>query len=172
MHHAVADELRILERRDHGKHAALLPPRQVRLEADHIVYGALGVVTPELHNGIVLPACARVSQPHGLERPVAQRIHAAARHHLNRHTALENAAVVKAVHLRLLRFHKLGDEGEIFILIHRAVDVVRRALIIARGEEGAGHVHAFQRDYGGDGVIKVQVAFGAERGYLFGDGVA
>ena len=111
-------------------------------------------------------------KPHGLQGAVAQGVHAAPRHDLHGHTALKHAAVVKAVHLGLLRAHKLAHEGEVLVLIHGTVYIIRIPFVVAGGEEGAFHVHALERHDGGDGVVKMQVAVRAEGGDLLRDGVA
>ena len=53
VHDAVAHELRVLKRWDHGEHALLLAPCQVRLEADDVIDSAVGIVAPKLDDGIV-----------------------------------------------------------------------------------------------------------------------
>ena len=70
------------------------------------------------------------------------------------------------MHLGLFRADKLGHEGEIFLLRHRAVYIIRRTLVVARSEERVIHVDALKRDYRGDGVVKVQIAVRAELFYL------
>ena len=130
VHDAVADELRIPQRRDHGKDALLLAKRQVRLEADNVIQRAPGVVAPELHDGIVVAPGARVAQADRLERAVAQRVLPAAGHDLDRHAALKDVPVLEAVNLRLLGVDQLLPEGQILLPVHGAVDVVRRPLVV------------------------------------------
>ena len=144
----------------------------MRLEADDVIDSAVGIVAPKLDDGIVFSPGARVYKPDGLQRAVAQGIHPAARHDLDRHAALEHSAVVKAVYLRFLRVGQLLDKGKVLVLIHRAVYIVCRSLVIARGEERGIHVHALKRHDRGDGVIEMQVAVRAEGSYLLGDSVA
>ena len=103
MHHAVADELRIVQRGDHGKHPLLLREFQVRLEADDVIDRACRIVLSQLDDGIGLAACLRVLQADGLQRAVAQRIHAAAGHDLHGHAAFKDMLVLKAVDRCLLR---------------------------------------------------------------------
>ena len=69
MHDAVADEFRMLEPGDHRKDAPLLREAQVGLEADQVVEGTVGVVAPELHNGVVVFPRAGIAQSDGLHRP-------------------------------------------------------------------------------------------------------
>ena len=136
------------------------------LKADHVIYRAVGIVPPQLDDRVIFMSCARVDKSDRLQRPVAQSVHPAARHDLDRHAALKDPAVVKAVHLGLLSADKLGHEGEILLLRHRAVYIIRCALIIARCEECVIHIDALERDYRGDSVVKVQVAVRAELFYL------
>lgn len=75
------------------------------------------------------------------------------------------------MHGRLLGGAQLLNEGGILRLIHGAVDVVRRALIIAAGEKGAVHVHALKRDDGRNGIVKVQVKLRAQALDLLGHGI-
>lgn len=75
------------------------------------------------------------------------------------------------MHRRFLGGAQLLNEGGILRLIHGAVDVVRRALIIAAGEKGAVHVHALKRDDGRNGIIKMQVELRAQALDLLGHGI-
>ena len=84
----------------------------------------------------------------------------------------EPAAVIKAVYLRFFSMGQLLDEGEVFVLIHRAVHIVCRPLVVARGEERGIHVHALKRHDWGNGIIEMQVAVRTKGGYLLGDSVA
>ena len=75
------------------------------------------------------------------------------------------------MHRRFLGGAQLLNEGGILRLIHGAVDVVRRALIIAAGEKGAVHIHALKRDNGRDGIIKMQVELRTQALDLLGHGI-
>ena len=75
------------------------------------------------------------------------------------------------MHRRFLGGAQLLNEGGVLCLIHGAVDVVRRALIIAAGEKGTVHVHALERDDGRDGIIKMQVELRAQALDLLGHGI-
>ena len=103
------------------------------LKADHVVDRAVGVVAPQLHHGVILLPGARIPEAHGLERPVAQRVHAPAGHDLDGHAALEDRAVVKAVHRRFLRAYQRVDKGEILVPVHRAVYIIRSISIPLEG---------------------------------------
>ena len=131
MHDTVAHELRVRECGDHGKDALLLRKTQMRLEADEVVDAALGIVAPELHDGIRLVPGLGVLESAGLEGSKAERIVSAPRHDLNGHTALKNVLILKAVDGSLLRRGERVPEGVVLLRREGAVDVVRRALIVA-----------------------------------------
>ena len=103
----------------------------MRLEADEVVDAALGIVAPELHDGIRLVPGLGVLESAGLEGTVAERIVSAPRHDLNGHTALKNVLILKAVDGSLLRRGERVPEGVVLLRREGAVDVVRRALIVA-----------------------------------------
>ena len=156
-----------MQRGDHRKHALLLGKAQVRLEADKVIDAALRVVAPQLDDGIGLFPRLRVSQTARLEGAVAERIVSAARHDLDGHAALEDVFILKAVYARFLRGRERLPEGIVLLLRHRAVDVVRRPLVVARGEKRRIHVDALKRHERRGGIEKVQRVPVAD---LFGDG--
>ena len=169
MHHAVADKLRIVQRRDHGEHALLLRKTQVRLEPDEIVDVSGRIVAPELNDSIGLAARRRVPQADGLQGAVAQRVLAAAGHDLDRHAALKDVFVLKAVHLRFLGGGQLPDEGLIFLARHGAVDVIRAPAVIAGGVPRLRHIDGLQRDERRSRVKEMQIIRLAE---IAADGLA
>ena len=126
---------------DHGEYSLLLRPFQVGLEAHQIIDGAVGVVFAQLHHRVGIPACFGIRQALGLQGSEAQRVLAAAGHHLHRHTALKHIVILEAVDLRLLCGNQRLPEGQILLPVHGTVDVIRRALVIAAGKVGAGHIH-------------------------------
>ena len=79
VHHAVAHELGVFQRRDHGEHALLLTELEVSLAADQIVQRAVRVVAAQLKHRIRVLAGFRVRQTDGLKNAEPQRIKAAAR---------------------------------------------------------------------------------------------
>ena len=141
VHDAVAQEPGVLQGGDHGEYPLLLRPFQVGLEAHQIIDGAVGVVFAQLHHRVGIPACFGIRQALGLQGSEAQRVLAAAGHHLHRHTALKHIVILEAVDLRLLRGNQRLPEGQILLPVHGTVDVIRRALVIAAGKIGAGHIH-------------------------------
>ena len=172
VHDAVAQELGVPEGGNHGEHPALLRPFQMGLEAHQIVDGAVGVVLAELHHGVGVPARLGVGQALGLQGAEAEGVLAPAGHDLHRHAALEHAAVVKAVDLRLLGGGEGLPKGGVLFLIHGAVDIVGGAPVVPGGEIGAGHIHAVEGHQRGGGVVEMEaVGLAGEGGDLFRQGV-
>ena len=126
------------------------------LEAHDVVDRPLRVVPPQLDHRVGIPPRPRVGQPHGLHRPVAHRVLPAAGHDLDGHAALEHAAVVEAVHLRLLGGAQLLTERLILLLGHRAVDIIRRPLVVPGREIRAVHVDALEGHDRGGRVVEIQ----------------
>ena len=103
------------------------------LKADDVEHRAFGVFASQLHYRIVFFSGFGMSYTDGLQRSEAERILSAARHLLDRHTAfkhLESFALFKVVKLRGLCADKLEVEGFILFLIHRAIDIIGRSLLI------------------------------------------
>ena len=158
MHDAVAQEFRVVQSGDHGKHPPLLREFQMGLEAHQVIDAALGVVPPQLHHGVGPPACPGIVQTPGFQGAVQQRVMAPAGHDLHRHTSLEHHAVLKAVDLRLLGGGQFLPEGVIFLLIHGAVYIIVRALIIPGTHPGVFHIHALSRHQRRRRIKEVEVA--------------
>ena len=60
------------------------------------------------------------------------------------------------MYLRLLGRAQLLPEGAVLILAEGAVDIIRRPLVVAGGEPGAGHVDALKSDQGRGGIKEVE----------------
>ena len=71
-----------------------------------------------------------------------------------------------------LRRGKLLYKGLILLLVHRAVYIICRTLIVARSEKRIVHINAFKRDYWCYGIVKMQAGAIAELFELFGKRVA
>src|SRR4051812_37489207 len=97
MHHAEADELRVLETRHQLQHARLLAPFQLRLKADEAEVIAGERVLPKLYGGVGHAAGARVNETHRLHRTKPQRVAPAMRHYLEGQTTLEELLLVEIV---------------------------------------------------------------------------
>ena len=141
---------------DHGEHPLLLREAQVGLEPHQVIDGAVGVVLAQLHHGIGLPPGAGVLEAPGLQGPVAQGVLSPPGHDLHGHAALKDVPVLEAVDLRLLGVGQLLPEGQVLLLLHGAVDIVRRPLVVPGREKAAVHVHAVEAHQRGRRVEKVQ----------------
>ena len=64
---------------------------------------------------------------------------------------------------RLLGGGQRLPEGQVLLLVHGAVDVVRRTLVLAAGEVGAGHVHAVKGHQRCGGIEEMQGIGAAEQ---------
>ena len=164
MHDAVAQEFRVVQSGDHGKHPPLLREFQMGLEAHQIVNGAVGVVPPELHHGVGPPPRPGIIQSSRFQGAVQQRVMATAGHDLHRHTSLEHLTVLKAVDLRLLGMGQLLPEGVVLLLIHWAVYIIVCALIVPGAHPGVVHVHAFGGHQRCRRVKEMEIAVLAQQG--------
>jgi len=149
----------------------------MRLEAHQVIHGALLVFLTQLHHCVRLLAHARIDQSHRLERPVAQRIVAAARHDLDRHAALKYRQIllgfaVKFLECRLLCRDKCPIKGVVLLARHGAIDIVCVSLIVAGGEKRNVHIDAFRIHDGRGSVEKVQSAAAKLVANIVGHGVA
>ena len=131
VHHPVTDDAALLQPGDHRQQALLLSPFQMRLEADDIIQRIYGIVLAQLHDRI-RTAAIRALQPHRLHRPKQQRLASAARHLLHRHASFEIDLPVDVVHLGAFSMDQLVIKAVELLLIQRAVDIIRIALVIAR----------------------------------------
>ena len=172
VHDAVAQEFRVVQSGDHGKHPPLLREFQMGLEAHQIVNGAVGVVPTKLHHGVGPPACPGIVQSPGLQGAVQQGVMAPAGHDLHRHTSLEHLTVLKAVDLRLLGGGQFLPEGVVLLLVHGAVYIIICALIIPGAHPGVFHIHALSRHQRRRRIKEVEVAVLSQQGLqLFRQGV-
>ena len=152
MHHAEADELRLLEPGDQPQHTRLLAPFELRLEPDEAEVIAGEIVLPQLHGGEGRAPGARVDETDRLHRPEAQRLAAAMRHHLDRQAALEELLLLEIVDRRRLGAHECVVERVVLRLGERAVEVVALAIVDpAGGLPGGG-------DPRGPGVRQARLA--------------
>ena len=124
MHHAEADELRLLEPGHQAQHAGLIGPLDLGLEADQAEVVAGQRVLPQLHGRIREAPGARVREADRLHRAEAQRVAPAMRHHLDRQAALEEVGLVEVVHRGRFGRDQRVVERVVFGLGERAVQVV------------------------------------------------
>ena len=132
------------------------------LEADDVIDRACRIVLSQLDDGIGLAACLRVLQADGLQRAVTQRIHAAAGHDLHGHAALKNMLVLKAVNRRFLRGFQRFDKGDVLVLLHCAVNIIRISPVIARSKPRLVHVDGIKGNERRGSVEKAHVLLTAE----------
>src|SRR5881398_4018939 len=79
-----AQELSLLEARNHPKHALLVGNLEARLEAHQVPHLARAILLAQLHDGVGLRAMTPgvspgILEPHWLHRPEAQHVAAARR---------------------------------------------------------------------------------------------
>ena len=73
-------------------------------------------------------------------------------------------AFVEIVQLGFLGCNQRVIEAVVLLAGHRAVDVRRLALVVARREEGFCHVYRLEADYRRGGVVEVEVIGADEAG--------
>ena len=131
VHHAHPVVLRVLESGDHAEDSLLLAELEACLEADEVVHRFRPVVLPELQACIGLLACPGVDKTYGLERAVPHGILASRCHRLYRHAPFEDDLLIEILYLSPLRRNQGVSEGNVFFLVHRAVDVIVSALAVS-----------------------------------------
>ena len=89
MHLPEAQELGVLESRDHPQHALLLAEAHVILESHQVEAARARVFAAKLHHGIGPAAGARIGQSHRLHRPEAQGVATAPRDLFDRQAGFE-----------------------------------------------------------------------------------
>src|SRR5690606_6656030 len=88
---AVAQELGVLQPRDHAEDAALLARAEPGLETDEVPHLPAPVLAPELEHGVRLPSGPRVREPDRAHRPESERVDAARGHDLDGEAPLKEA---------------------------------------------------------------------------------
>ena len=184
VHHAVPHELRLLQPGDQPQHPRLLPPLEVGLEPHQIPEAAVPVLLPQLHHGVGplgpthLPIVdippAGIPEPDRLEGAIAHGVLPPPRQLLDRQAALEEAGalLVKVLELGLLRRQQRRSEGRVLRLIHRAVDVIGVALVVAAGPKGHGQVDGVAVHNRTGGIEEVAVGPAGELPQLLRQAVA
>ena len=128
----------------------------MRLKAHDVVERARGIVLAKLHDGMRAHARLRVFEADGLQRAEEQRAFPARSHDLDGHAALEEHGLFKTVQLRCFRRRQRLPESAVLFFCHRAVDVGRLALAVARSAIGLRHVDGFERHDGSRRIVKVK----------------
>ena len=164
MHHTITDEFRMRKTGDHTKDTLLLPPLEMRLEADDIVHAVFLIILAELNHRIGILPCARIRQSHRLHRAEAHRIFPACCHDFDRHAAFEDFFIFKAMYRCHLRFAERFTKGLVLLLIHRAVQVRRFALVVAGHAVHDVHIERLLRHDGCRRIIEMK-AFPTAEGF-------
>ncbi len=153
-------ELGILKPRDHAEYAHLFGMLQLGLETDDVPQRPQRIILAQLDYRIGPTPSLWVIQPHRLHRSETQRIDTAFGHDLDRHAALEIGRVgLPLLERGLVASNQRGVESEIFVLVHRTVDVVRAALVPACGAPADVHVDAVVVDDRGERVEEGEAVF-------------
>ena len=133
VHHAEADEFRLLQPGNQAQHPRLLAPFELRLKPDEAVVIARQVVLPQLHGRVRRPARSRIGEADRLHGPESQRVQAAVRHHFDRQAALEELLLVEVVDRRRLGVDQRVVEALVLLARQRAVQIVALAVVDAAG---------------------------------------
>jgi len=160
VHHPKSGESRLLQTRDHGKDALLLRKRKPRLKSDDVVQCARKIVLAQLDHGVGAFPRAGIQESHGLERSVGHGQGPARRHRFDGHAALENLWIAfKSVQGCGLGSNQGFIKGEVLILVHGAVQIIRLALAVTGGIESLCGIHGIGLDQRCDRVVEMQYAF-------------
>src|SRR5262245_12752316 len=124
MHHAVADEFRVLEPGDQLQYPRLFAPLQLSLEAHEAVVITGEVVLPELNDRVRSAPGARLDEADRLHRTKAQRIPTAMRHHFDREATFEKPLLVEIMNNCRLCCDESAEEPIVFFLRERAVQII------------------------------------------------
>ena len=138
------------------------------LETYNVVECRARIILPQLHNGKRPLARLRIVEAHGLQRAEEQRVLAAGSHDLHGHAAFEELLFLEVVRRRFLRMDELVPEGAVLRLIHGTVDVVRRALTVARGAVGLAHIHRLEAHDRRRRIIEIEAVIARARGNVPG----
>src|SRR5262249_54482959 len=124
-----AQELRILQSRDHPQNACLFAELQMILESDQVEARCAQILLPQLNYGPWAPACPRIVEPHRFHGTEAQGIATATRQLFDRETCFEERSIrLVDVRRHVLRLQQLVDKGVVLLLVQRAVEIVVGAI--------------------------------------------
>ena len=156
VHNAVSYKFRILKPRYHREYSFLLSEFKIRLESHKVIKRTLVVFFSQLYHRIRPSVCSGVDKSHRLHTAVADAFYSTLRKHLYRHTALIHLQVFKTLQLYALCVYKLVVKGLIFFLCHRAVDIIRLALVITCSEKRKAHINAFCGNYRSRRIVEAE----------------
>ena len=132
----VAQELRLLQARNHAQNPLLLAEFQVVLKAHQIPAIRAQVLLAQLHHRLRPSPGARIGQTHRLHRTEPQRIRPAPRDLLDGQACLEIRYVVGDMRGDRLCFLKRIEKALVLLLIERAIQIIVGAierLAVTRG---------------------------------------
>ncbi len=153
----IAQKARILQARNQPQHARLLAKLQMILKADQVIAVGAQILLAQLHHGPGRPASPRVAQANRLHRAEAQCIAAAPGQHLDGQAALEIVQLLPLFRLGRFGRQQRIEKTVVLRAIHRAVDVIGRSLVPARGKVDALHVDRVGLDDRRDRVVERQM---------------
>src|SRR5215218_3812131 len=156
VHDAHAGEVGVLEAWDGPEYAPLLAPLQARLEADDVVEATLGVVLPQLHDGVGDLAGSGIREADGLHGPEAEGVLSAPGDGLDRETALEVQILLEVLYGAEFGGSQVLYKGIVLLFGHRAVQVCSLTLAVAGGAVDDGVVQRVAVDYGRGRVVEVE----------------
>ena len=159
VHDTHADELSIFQPRNQAEHPFLLPPAQVGLEPHQIPQLSGFIFLAQLHHSVGAFSGAIVAQSHGFEGTVTHGIFPPLTHFLDGQTTFKKLG---GFPLEILKFCLFGGtqllpKSQVLLLIHRAVDVVGIAFVVARGAKCDFHIDRVANDDGTGRIEKAQI---------------
>ena len=149
----------------------MLAELEIRLESDKIIKRTLIVLFSQLYNGIRPSARSRIGKSHRLHTAVADALNATLCKHFNRHTPLIHLQILKALERYALCVNKLIVKCLILFPCHRAVYIIRLALVIACCKKRKAHINTLRRNYRSSRIIEAK-RFTAALLYLLGKIIA
>src|SRR3712207_4024333 len=156
MHDAHAGAVGVLEARDSPEYAPLLAPLQARLKADDVVEAALGVVLPQLHDGVGDLARSGVREADRLHGTEADGVFSAAGDRLDRETALKVQVLLEVFYGAEFGGSQIIYKSIVLLLGHRTVQVCSLTLAVAGGAVDDGVVQRVAVDDGRGRVVEVE----------------
>ena len=172
VHNAVSEKNGVLKSGNHREDPFLFRKCKMSLKADDVEHRSFGIFAPQLDYRIIFFSGFGMSYTDGLQRSEAERILSAARHLLDGHTAfkhLESFALLEIVKLCDLCADELEVEGFILFLVHRAIDIIGRSLLITRSKKRFCHIDRGKINYGSCGIEEMKFTVPYEFCDAFGE---
>ncbi len=128
------------------KNALLLRKSQTCLKTYQIIQAPRPVVLTQLHAGIRGMSAARIDQADRFKRAEAYGVPPSGGHDLQRHAAFKDLFFIEVVHIGGASRNQCLVKTFILCFVHRAIEIVRAAAIIAGLAKGDGAVNAVDAD--------------------------